>query len=108
MAADPRGGGPSDTRPAGGAASPSGATDLVVDARGRPCPLPVIDAARAVAALTPGTVVALVSDDPASLIDVPAWCRMTGHALLDTRTESPGYWRFRFTIAAGTGRERTR
>jgi TusA-related sulfurtransferase len=56
--------------------------DLVVDCLGRPCPVPVIELARAVAAAAPGTVVEVVSDDPASRHDVPAWCRMRGLAYL--------------------------
>lgn len=53
--------------------------DVVVDARGRRCPVPVIELARAVAAAVDGTVVAVLSDDGAARLDVPAWCRMRGH-----------------------------
>jgi TusA-related sulfurtransferase len=52
--------------------------DVVVDSRGRPCPVPVIELAKAVAAAEPGAVVEVLSDDPASRHDVPAWCRMRG------------------------------
>ncbi len=47
-----------------------------IDARGRPCPVPVIELASAVAAVPVGTVVSVVADDPAAAADVPAWCRM--------------------------------
>jgi TusA-related sulfurtransferase len=50
--------------------------DVRVDCRGRPCPVPVIELARAVASAEPGSVVEVVSDDPASRHDVPAWARM--------------------------------
>jgi TusA-related sulfurtransferase len=50
--------------------------DVTVDCRGRPCPVPVIELARAVAAARPGEVVEVVSDDPAARLDVPAWARM--------------------------------
>ena len=33
-------------------------------------------------ALAPGTVFRLRAADPAAPEDVPAWCRMTGHALV--------------------------
>lgn len=33
--------------------------------------------------LPPGTVLRLVARDPGAVEDVPAWCRLTGHALLD-------------------------
>ena len=52
--------------------------DVLVDCLGRPCPVPVIELARAVAAAEAGTVVEVLSDDPAARLDVPAWCRMRG------------------------------
>ena len=64
--------------------------DVTVDARGKRCPLPVIDLARAVAACTPGTVVEVVADDAAARHDVPAWCSMRGHAYLGERGGAEG------------------
>jgi TusA-related sulfurtransferase len=52
---------------------------LVVDQRGRRCPLPVIELARRLGDVPVGAVVAVVSDDPGSRADIPAWCRMRGH-----------------------------
>lgn len=65
----------------------------VVNCLGRPCPVPVIELAKAVAAAEPGAVVEVVSDDPASRHDVPAWCRMRGHAYLgeSPRARGTGY-----------------
>ncbi len=56
----------------------------VVEARGVLCPVPIIRLARAAAALPPGSVLALLTDDPAAEHDVPAWCRLRGHALLSS------------------------
>jgi tRNA 2-thiouridine synthesizing protein A len=61
-----------------------------VDARGTRCPYPVVELARAA---TAGGVIALLSDDPVSLTDVPAWCRLRAADLLEV-SEEPGYWRF--------------
>lgn len=61
---------------------------VVVDVRGLRCPVPVIELARTVAATAPGSVVAVLSDDPASAADVPAWCRMRGSSYLG-RTPAP-------------------
>ena len=33
-------------------------------------------------ALSPGQVITLVARDPGAAIDIPAWCRMTGHTLV--------------------------
>ena len=54
----------------------------VIDCTGRPCPVPVVELARALLAVAPGEVVEVVSDDPAARLDVPAFCRMRGHAFL--------------------------
>lgn len=59
--------------------------DLVVDAVGRRCPLPVIELARRIADVPVGGVVAVLADDPAARVDVPAWCRLKGHDYLGER-----------------------
>ncbi|HEY7062734.1 MAG TPA: sulfurtransferase TusA family protein [Chloroflexota bacterium] len=52
------------------------------DARGHPCPLPLLWLARELRALQPGQVIALLADDPAAREDVPTWARRSGHTLL--------------------------
>jgi tRNA 2-thiouridine synthesizing protein A len=66
---------------------------ITVDARGTRCPHPVIALARAATQAGPGAELELLADDPVSLTDVPAWCRMRGAHLWDT-VEEDGYWRF--------------
>ena len=56
-----------------------------LDCRGQRCPLPVIALARLAAASSPGAELELWADDPAADTDVPAWCRMRGHAFLASR-----------------------
>lgn len=53
--------------------------DLVLDCRGMLCPLPVIELARHIGEVGLGAIVAVVADDPAAAVDVPAWCRLRGH-----------------------------
>jgi cysteine desulfurase len=62
---------------------------VVVDARGRRCPLPVIDLARAVPGVPVGGLVELLADDPAADTDVPAWCRMRGQSYLAREVRGP-------------------
>jgi TusA-related sulfurtransferase len=62
---------------------------VIVDARGRRCPLPVIDLAKAVRDAAVGDVVTVLADDPAAATDVPAWCRLRGHDYLGAE-ESEG------------------
>ena len=59
--------------------------EVTVDARGVLCPVPIIRLARAASAHPAGTVLELVTDDPAAAHDVPAWCRLRGHTLLSTQ-----------------------
>lgn len=56
-----------------------------VDALGWLCPVPVIELARQVLAAPVGAVVAVLADDPAARLDIPAWCRMRGHDYLGDR-----------------------
>ena len=46
------------------------------------CPVPIIRLARAASTLASGSVIELLTDDPAAEYDVPAWCRLRGHELL--------------------------
>jgi cysteine desulfurase len=63
---------------------------LVVDCLGRPCPVPVIELAKALPSVALGEVVEVVSDDPAARLDVPAWCRMREQAYLGEHPRDRG------------------
>ena len=69
--------------------------DLVVDALGRRCPLPVIELARRIGEVPVGAVVAVLADDPSARTDVPAWCRLRAQDYLGEATlpdgRSPAY-----------------
>ena len=55
-----------------------------LDARRLLCPMPVIRVQDAIAVLAPGEILEVVCTDPGALNDVPAWCRINGHRVLDT------------------------
>ena len=63
---------------------------LVVDARGRRCPLPILDLARHIGEVPVGGLVAVEADDPAALPDVQAWCRMRSHEYVGAATSADG------------------
>ena len=76
---------------------------LVVDASGRFCPGPVIDARDAARQVALGEVFELITTDPGSWRDIPAWCRNTDNALLLAEASSDGEreggeQRYRFVI----------
>ncbi|MEI8066298.1 MAG: sulfurtransferase TusA family protein [Actinomycetes bacterium] len=49
----------------------------IVDARGKRCPLPIIELAQALKIINIGESLTLLSDDPATVADLTAWARMT-------------------------------
>ncbi len=54
-----------------------------IDARGLLCPLPVIRTQDKIRRLLPGTVLEVLATDVGTLQDIPAWCRVHGHELLN-------------------------
>ena len=67
--------------------------DIVVDARGKSCPMPVVMARKGIQSLSAGQVMALEATDPGSCRDIPAWARDMGHELLAT-DEAGGAYRY--------------
>ena len=47
-----------------------------LDCLGRPCPVPVIELARALPGVAVGEALEVLSDDAAAGPDLKAWCRM--------------------------------
>lgn len=64
---------------------------VVLDARGLLCPLPVLRVQDRVRELKRGTVVQAVGTDPGILNDIPAWCRVNGHRVIETSTDGEEY-----------------
>ena len=53
---------------------------MTLDCLGKRCPVPVIELAKALPTVEVGDLIEVLSDDPASANDIPAWCRMRGQA----------------------------
>lgn len=70
-----------------------------LDARRLLCPLPVIRAQDRAKGMQPGDTLEVICTDPGALYDIPAWCRMYGHEVLDTQ-RSPEEIRIRLRIGA--------
>ena len=71
-----------------------------IDCRGLYCPVPILRTAEAIREMAEGEVLELLGDDPGIREDLPAWCRGTGHELLELTTEE--------NLIAGSVRKRTR
>ena len=75
----------------GGGVSEGPASVQLVDARGLSCPLPIIRAKRALGTLAVGDVLEVWATDQGSVADFTAWCRATGHDLLEHRVDGDVY-----------------
>jgi tRNA 2-thiouridine synthesizing protein A len=64
--------------------------DLELDCRDLMCPQPVIELARRIGEVEVGQVVAVVADDAAARVDVPAWCRMRGQEYVGEQAVEDG------------------
>ena len=69
--------------------------NIVVDARGMFCPVPIMKTAEAAKNIESGGVIEVISDDPAIEFDMPAWCAGAGHSIRSSRKEGRVY---RFVI----------
>lgn len=58
-----------------------GIDDIVLDARGLKCPLPVLKLEKALAGAKAGGWVIVLATDPMARIDIPLYCRQQGHRL---------------------------
>ena len=60
--------------------------DKELDTRGLNCPLPILKAKKALAEMTSGQLLRVVSTDAGSLRDFEAFARQTGNDLMDQKT----------------------
>ncbi len=63
---------------------------MILDARGRRCPLPILDLARAMPEVPIGDTITVEADDPAARADIAAWCRMRGQAYVGESVAADG------------------
>jgi tRNA 2-thiouridine synthesizing protein A len=78
-------------------------SDFSIDCRRLLCPMPVIRVQDKVATLAPGDRLTAVCTDPGALNDIPAWCRINGHRVLET-TSRDGEHLVILEVGAPTGR----
>ena len=72
-----------------------GATEVVtqVDARGLVCPMPTIRLGQAIRKVEIGQLVEMWTDDPGSKENMAAWCKNTGHDLVQN-SEGDGIYKY--------------
>jgi len=63
----------------------------VLNAKRLLCPLPVIRTQDKVKTMHSGDVLEVVCTDPGVMQDIPAWCRINGHKVLDSFSDEMEY-----------------
>ena len=61
--------------------------DVVVDASGQSCPMPVIMAAKAIKELASGQTMLIKATDAGARSDIPSWVEMTGNELIGSEEQ---------------------
>ena len=69
-----------------------------LDASGLRCPEPVMMVRKTVRLMQDGEVLLVIADDPATVRDIPSFCRFMDHTLLASETENLFY---RYLIRKG-------
>jgi tRNA 2-thiouridine synthesizing protein A len=69
--------------------------DQVLDAKGLNCPLPILRAKKTLAGMPAGNTLEILATDPGSIKDFEAFCRTTGHELVEREDDGK---LFRFVI----------
>ena len=59
-------------------------SDMVMDLKGLPCPMPVVKVSKGIKDVEVGQVIEAVTTDPGSLSDFPAWAKTSGNEILKT------------------------
>ena len=69
-------------------------SETLLDTKGLNCPLPLLKARKTLNDLPPGALLRVLASDPVTLRDFPAFCRQTGHQLLETIEPEAGVYGF--------------
>ncbi|GAB2693395.1 sulfurtransferase TusA family protein [Paenibacillus thermoaerophilus] len=67
--------------------------DIVVDAKGLACPMPIVKAKKAMDTLQSGQIMEWLTTDKGSMKDFQAWIKQTNHELLEAK-EGNGVFTF--------------
>ncbi|MDH5218755.1 MAG: sulfurtransferase TusA family protein [Gammaproteobacteria bacterium] len=66
--------------------------DQELDASGLNCPLPILRAKKALAALTAGQVLHVIATDPGAVKDFEAFAKQTGNELQESREDGGKFY----------------
>ncbi len=64
----------------------------MLNAKNLLCPLPVIRTQQKVKELQSGDILEVTATDPGVLHDIPAWCRVHGHEVIEIKQVEKEIW----------------
>lgn len=65
--------------------------DQTLDTQGLRCPEPIMMIRKTIREMANGETLLVIADDPATVRDVPGFCRFMEHALLAQETDAPPF-----------------
>ncbi|MHA1444855.1 MAG: sulfurtransferase TusA family protein [Candidatus Hodarchaeales archaeon] len=65
--------------------------DKTLDARGLSCPKPILQSRKTIKSMKINQVLEIITTDPGSVNDIPAWASVTGQELLSSEERSGEY-----------------
>lgn len=65
--------------------------DMVLDAKGLNCPLPILKTKKALQTMAVGGVLEVLATDPGAVADFKSFCRQTGNELVSSTEEGSVY-----------------
>ncbi|MHA1968300.1 MAG: sulfurtransferase TusA family protein [Candidatus Hodarchaeales archaeon] len=65
-----------------------------VDARGEICPMPILKSRKAIKKMKINQVLEILTTDPGSWADIPAWASVTGQELISAEELGPKNFRY--------------
>lgn len=74
-------------------------TETLLDAKGLSCPLPILRAKRVLRDIPHGGLLTVLATDPGSVRDFQAFCKQTGHKLLEWDEDRDGIFRYKIEKA---------
>ncbi|MDA0979724.1 MAG: sulfurtransferase TusA family protein [Proteobacteria bacterium] len=66
-------------------------SEIELDARRLLCPLPVIRTQDRIKTLQDGDILTVTGTDPGVMQDIPAWCRVHGHKVIESQQQDREY-----------------
>ena len=59
-----------------------------LDTSGKCCRMPMVETNKKMKSLSAGDILQIIATDPGTQVDIPSWCKRTGHELITAKAEN--------------------